>query len=183
MDNRTFDDFARSMTQSRRFILSAPLALTAGWAGLSASEAKNNGRNTPHPYGCREVGDACKRSGQCCSSICKGKPGKKTCRAHGTATCKQGVPGACTAGNPELLHCGSNSDCFCFRTTAGSNYCGDWFGGTKICHACTKDADCEALNLPPGSACVPVAMGNCAAANCEGGMMCMAPCGSEPPAQ
>jgi hypothetical protein len=184
----------RSLTSfpSRRDLLRglAATGIGLGFARLpsiaSARKRPRQGNDTPKPkpnkYGCLEVGDPCGRASQCCSGICKGKKGKKTCRAHGTATCPQRVPGVCTSTEPELLGCGGSSDCFCFRTTAGSNYCGDWFGVTKICHACKKDVDCEALGLPRGSACVPVARGHCTAADCEIGMMCMAPCGYEPPA-
>jgi len=170
--------------RQRRAFLSGALALAAARLGLAAAEAstaRTSRRSKPNQYGCLEVGNACKRASQCCSSICIGKPGKKKCRAHDIGTCKQGTPGACTADNPDLLRCGGNSNCFCFRTTAGSNFCGDWFGGTKICHSCASDADCVALGLPAGAACVPVTNGNCATTNCEGGMMCMAPCGAPAP--
>jgi hypothetical protein len=178
MEQQRFDALTRTLRSrpTRRDVLRGLAAIGIGLATTrlpAAVEAETS-------YGCRKVGGACKRASQCCSGICERRNGKKTCRAHGTATCRQGVPGVCTADIPELLRCGSNSDCFCFRTTAGSNFCGAWFGGTKICHACSKDTDCEALGLP-GSACVPVAVGNCAAVNCEGGMMCMAPCGYQPP--
>jgi hypothetical protein len=183
MDTPQFDHLTRSLARSRRTILSAPLAIAAGWLGLPGVAARTKPKSKPKPnqYGCLNVGDACGRSSQCCSSICAGKKGKKRCRGHGTETCSQKGPGACLADNPDLLHCGSNVNCYCFRTTAGSYFCGDWFGGTMICHDCAKDADCEALGLP-GSACVPVARGQCAGASCEDGMACMAPCGYQPPA-
>jgi hypothetical protein len=191
MDQNRFAAVTRAVSglPYRRDVLRGLGGMSLGW-GLShlgqSVEAKKKGKDKPrkpkpNQYGCLEVGDPCGRSTQCCSGICKGKKGKKTCQGHGTATCRQKGPGTCLADNTDLLHCGSSTDCFCFRTTAGSYFCGDWFGDTKICHACAQDADCEALGLP-GSACVPVARGQCAAANCEGGMMCMAPCGYKPPA-
>jgi hypothetical protein len=37
------------------------------------------------------------------------------------------------------------------------------------------------LGFPPGSACAPIATGNCVG-TCPTGMVCMAPCGDVPPA-
>ena len=114
----------------------------------------------PNEYGCLEVRDACRSAGQCCSGICKGKKGKKTCRAHDTGTCKQ---------DGALVPCNNRTDCGCFRTTAGSDVCAELFPPSE-CAACQRDADCLALGFPPGTACAP--------GPCEGSLACMVPCGA-----
>jgi hypothetical protein len=133
----------------------------------------------PNAFGCLEVGDPCKNATQCCSGSCDGRKGNKRCRAHDTGVCDQEAPGYCESASPFQTRCNNQSNCFCTRTTAGSNICGT-VNAPSVCTDCKKDADCEALGLPLGSACVPFSEGNCAG-NCEGGMACMALCGSEIP--
>jgi hypothetical protein len=134
----------------------------------------------PNRFGCLEVTDPCRRHTQCCSGICTGKPGRKRCRAHGTGSCSQQGIGVCTAPNPALHRCNGNPNCFCFHTTAGSNFCGSFLGGDG-CAVCTRDIDCLTLGFPAGSACVPVANGHCTEAACASAMACVPPCGFEPP--
>lgn len=131
----------------------------------------------PNEFGCLEVGDACKGADQCCSGICEGKK----CRAHGTGTCEQGVPGYCQTSPLELdkLICNNDFDCFCLHTTAGSNFCALLADGSA-CVTCQRDTDCAELGFPAGSACVPVSERHCAG-TCESGMMCLLPCGYVPP--
>lgn len=137
----------------------------------------------PNQYGCLSVGATCQNAGQCCSGVCEGKK----CRAHGVGTCKQDAPGVCTASESQVpqLTCTNNGDsCYCFRTTAGSNYCAasPAATGDPRCADCAKDADCEVLGYPAGSACIPVALGHCAG-RCPTGMACLIPCGTELPDQ
>jgi hypothetical protein len=134
---------------------------------------KKDKKAKPNAFGCLEVGDPCKSADQCCSGICEGKK----CRSHDTGTCNQEAPGVCEEGNPPKAHC-NGSICWCLRTTAGSNFCGNT-GGPSACADCQKDADCEALGFPSGSACVPYSEGNCSYCG-EGGMACVVPCGTEP---
>jgi hypothetical protein len=180
VDGIRFDTLVRSLAASRRALLGGVLAFGTAGLGLPDIAARKKPKDKPQPnqYGCLEVGDACKRASQCCSSLCKGKPRKKTCRAHGAGTCSQKGPGVCTAPNPYVLRCNNEIFCSCLRTTAGSNYCGDNF--FKECTDCQKDADCEKLGFPAGSACVPLNIGACSG-GCESGMGCFAPCGSMPP--
>ncbi|MGH2618407.1 MAG: hypothetical protein ACRDJC_24515, partial [Thermomicrobiales bacterium] len=49
------------------------------------------------------------------------------------------------------------------------------------CADCKKDADCEALGFPTGSACLPWSDGQCADDCDEIGMVCAIPCGAEIP--
>ncbi len=135
----------------------------------------------PNQFGCLEYNDPCRKHTQCCSGICTGKPGRKRCRAHGAGTCSQQDEGVCTTpDNPGALRCNSNPRCFCFETTGGNNFCGAWFD-YRACASCRRDKDCEAIGFPAGSACVPVAKGECTVSGCANGMVCMAPCGATPP--
>jgi hypothetical protein len=134
----------------------------------------------PNAFGCIAVGDLCQSGSQCCSGICEGKKGKnlQTCQAHGTGTCDQEADGFCQAEDPEKAACNAVPGCDCWRTTAGSQFCGDLNGESgSDCANCRKDADCEALGFPAGSACVPVVGRNCNSSSCE--MACLVPCGSE----
>jgi hypothetical protein len=180
---------ARLLTNgpSRRAVLrglaSAGLGLgIARWQPTAEAKKKHKHKHKakkpkPTAFGCLDVGKSCKSADQCCSGICGGKKGKKRCRAHGAGTCVQGSPGVCDPQNPTIALC-NNDECLCVRTTGGSNYCAN--GNFNQCSDCTKDADCEALGLPPGSACIPFSEGACAGP-CESGMTCVIPCGVEPP--
>jgi hypothetical protein len=183
VDSYQFDDLMRSLASSRRSLVAVVTAIAASWQSLPDVQARKRnrkrGKARPNAYGCLSVGAACKSADQCCSGICEGKKGKRTCRAHGTATCDQRAPGFCTSSNPVTTFCGNTNACACFRTTAGSNFCGtDVAPGA--CAECKKDADCAALGFPIGFACVPWSTGICAGI-CATGMFCMAPCGHVPP--
>jgi hypothetical protein len=144
---------------------------------------KKSKRPQPNAYGCLEVGDACSSEAECCSGICAGSKGRKTCQAHGTGLCPQNHVGIClaTADKVPVLKCGNSDLCFCYTTTAGSNFCGDRgprLGKTEACAACQKDADCLAQGFPAGSACAVVGNGYCSG-QCPTGMACLPPCGVE----
>ena len=184
MDQSRFPLVTRSLTRvpSRRDVLRGLVAVGLGLGAprLPAAAAAKKRRKRrkkkpagPNAYGCRSVGVACTSADECCSSICEGS----RCRAHGIGVCKQGVAGACAATSvDDLLEVACHgTNCFCFRTTAGSNYCsaGPLTGGGS-CADCEKDADCVALGYPAGSACAPVSQGICGA--CPSGTACLAPC-------
>jgi hypothetical protein len=184
MDGSRFDDLLRSFTHSRRSLLGGTMAAVAGLRAASGVDAKKKHRHKkhkkahpsrPNEFGCFEVGDPCASEADCCSSICEGG----RCRAHDTGICQQSVPGACSATSVDdlaALVC-HGTNCFCFRTTAGSNICsaGPYTGG-ESCADCKTDADCEALGFPTGSACAPSA-GICGI--CPSGTACLAPCDFE----
>jgi hypothetical protein len=180
MTDHTFDHLARSLTGSRRSLLAGVLAVAIGWLGAPGVKAKKKPKTKPKPnrYGCLDVGDPCKRDGQCCSGICKGKPGKKRCRAHDTGTCPQRRPGLCDPHQPTVTPC-NNETCVCLRTTADSNFCAN--ANSVNCADCKKDADCLAEGFPKGTACVPMTGGECTNFCDETGMACMLPCGTELP--
>ncbi len=184
MNQRRFDTWSRALvteTHSRRGALrlaslSALASLLAGIAlpGRAAAAAS-----------CRKVDQPCRRASQCCSNICRRRRGKKKCRGHGAGTCKQqGQRLVCTAQDIELSRCNNDQNCGCVRTTAGTNFCGDFFfpsGCTTCsdCAVCKRDADCERKGFPRGSACVPFSEGRCAGV-CQSGTRCMVRCGTVP---
>ena len=140
-------------------------------------------RAKPNQYGCLEVGDPCRRRQQCCSGICAGKRGKKRCRAHGAARCPQKTPGACTAKYNDIPSLKCDARCFCYRTTAGSNFCSQGvYNDKRNCAVCRRDADCVALGFPPGSACAPIPRSGTCAGFCDTGTACLAPCAVDLPA-
>jgi hypothetical protein len=139
---------------------------------------KRKPKAKPNQYGCLEVGTPCKSTEQCCSGVCEGKKGKTRCRAHGTGTCDQEMPGLCS--EPAVLAvCNGSDQCACLRSTANSNFCAQI--GQVRCIACRKDADCVAQGMPPGSACLPIVGRFCMGECPETGMVCMTPCGTMMP--
>jgi hypothetical protein len=143
------------------------LAAATGFLAKPGADAKKKRKHKkrkpkaqPNEFGCLEVGDPCKSDEQCCSGVCEGKK----CRAHDTGTCKQ---------DGQLAPCNNRTNCGCFTTTAGSDICAELFPPSD-CAACQRDADCEALGFPLGSACAPY--------DCPSGTACMVPCGKAPPA-
>ena len=140
-------------------------------------------------YGCIEVGQPCRGdSSLCCSGMSQGavpaagQPDSSRCLAHDTGTCEQDAESICTTPDLALTTCNNRSDCGCVRTTSGSNYCAELFGGpgTSQCVSCERDADCIAAGLPATSACAPVSAGRCAGI-CATGMACLVPCGPKTP--
>jgi hypothetical protein len=184
MDDGTFDQLTLLLSRltSRRAMV--------GGIGLSAislpslAGAKKRKRKKKkvkfNEFGCVSVGGFCKNADQCCSSLCEGKKGKKKCRARGAGTCDQDSPGVCLSDNPATLTCNNDALCYCYATTAGSNFCTEASMGFDVCAECQKDADCVALGYPPEFACAPAFAGACAG-SCESGMACLPPCGFAPP--
>lgn len=187
MNADRFDELTRAVTASRRLVLGGGLASAAAGLCLMGGEARKKRRKKrkkrrkkskkarPNAYGCLNVGATCKKAGRCCSGICQGKKGKRKCRAHDTGTCKQNAPAFCE-GDPVQTLCNNSPQCACLKTTGGSSICGSLSTESSQCAECRTDADCLALGLPPGSACVPFSTGVCAG-NCPTGMACAAPCG------
>ena len=187
MDQSRFTLVTHSLTRipSRRDVLRG---LVAAGLGLGVAQPpdraearkkpkkKRAKKARPNAYGCLSVGVACQSAEPCCSGICEGKK----CRAHGTGICRQDKPGICTASPNEAPALSCPVNCYCYRTTAGSNFCsGGVYTDGANCADCKKDADCLALGYAPGSACAPVSQGNCVVA-CDTGMACLYRCGEEP---
>lgn len=183
MEGTQFDSLLRGLATSRRGYLGGVLALACGWREPATGEAKRKRKKRrprkakPNAFGCLGIGQPCKNASKCCSGLCTGKKGKRKCAAHGTGTCNQDGSDYCAVGSVAL--CNGSPTCVCAGATAGSSYCGS-VTPPSGCAACTKDADCEALGFPAGSACVLWASGPCAGL-CESGTACLAPCGARAP--
>jgi hypothetical protein len=180
MNGSRFDDTLRMLTRRRSLEAGTVAVLTGLIAAPGGARKKRKHKDRkpkakPNAFGCFEVGDPCRRASDCCSSICKGKKGKRTCRAHDEGTCPQGVPDGCTSLDPRVRICNGTEACDCYRTTAGSNACLEPTRPGSVCADCHTDADCLALGLPVGSACVPVTEGDCEG-SCVGATACLAPC-------
>jgi hypothetical protein len=184
MDGSQFDNATRFFAHSRRSLFAAVLVMTAGRLGISDAEARKKRKHkkrkqraaAPNEFGCIGVGDLCQNADQCCSGICDGSKGKKTCRAHHTGGCPQGGAGQCT--DPERSQGSCNGDCFCARTTAGSDVCAaDATRGINYCSDCATDADCQDIGFPAGSVCLPLHEGTCAGV-CGSNRACFPPCGT-----
>jgi hypothetical protein len=187
MNELHFDDMLRTLTRSRRSLAAGAVAAIAGLLIAPGSDAKKKRKRKhkkrkpkaqPNEFGCFEVGDPCTSEADCCSGVCEGKK----CRAHGTDVCGQDEPGVCTAPFDDIPSLGCGTNCFCYRTTAGSNFCssGVWTGDQWNCTDCKTDADCLALGFPAGSACAQVGRGICSGW-CDSGMACLLPCGTKRP--
>lgn len=157
MDAMHFDHWIRTLStiSSRRQVVRA-LILGAITARFTTGEA------TAGP-GCKNVGKKCKKTKECCSGICKGKKGKKTCKAHDTGGCKAGQ-NVVGCGGPANVPCTTSAgvEAECFTTTGNAGYC----AGTATCFSCQRDADCIAL-CGPQAACI-----TCTACLSNGGTAC-----------
>ena len=163
MNASHFDALTRSLTgmaSSRRRLLTGMAGSALGAAIATALRAPEAAATI---VSCVPVRKRCKRSSQCCSGLCRGPKGKKTCRAHNVGTCTA-TQNFCSSST-DL--CGGGL-CGCLRTTGGASFCSR--GGTLI--DCTKDAECvEALDTP-GAACVVFAGSDCT----PEGNRCALPC-------
>ena len=165
MDPTRFDALTRALTgpaPSRRRLLTGvaggALGTVAALLGFADADA--------HHFGCVHVGKRCKRSGQCCSSRCRGPRGEKTCRAHDVDTCTAAKDACITAA----AGCGGGS-CFCLRTTGRANFCSE---GAIECRTCTTDAQCVRALGVDGAACITADYGECTCNTT--GTACVRPC-------
>lgn len=178
MDQNHFERLTRALTAipSRRDVLRG---LTGLGLGLGVprlpeiAEAKKKRRRKkkgekakPNSFGCLNVGDPCKNEGQCCSGICTGKNGNKTCRAHDTGRCSAGVRSEGCGGTRVACRTNAGALGHCATTTGNAGYCQLY----SFCIACQTDADCQAADggvLGPTAACIP-----CAGCPETGGTVC-----------
>lgn len=88
---------------------------------------------------CRGNGRPCQGGSQCCSGVCGGRRGLRTCRAapgQGICTIRD------VASDGTLsTRCDDDSGaaCFCYLTSRDTALCGEYPGA---CSACSGDADC-----------------------------------------
>ena len=162
MDAPGFDALTRALvtTGTRRRALRAGLVAALGLAGgpLGVQGAA----------ACRARGETCRRGSQCCSGLCRGPRGRKTCRRaplQGTCTIASSV----CAGT--LTPCGNDNgfDCLCRVTARGTAFCGSL--ETGACIACGSNADCEQARPGSGWVCT-----RCATCPDTGNRACIAPC-------
>jgi hypothetical protein len=109
----------------------------------------------PNAFGCLSVGVACKNADQCCSGICEGKNGKRSCRAHDTGGCKPGVRDTTCAASGTDMPCTTSAGARegrCNTTTGNAGYC----AVTRDCFECRTDMECQEF-CGPGAACIPCA--------------------------
>ena len=173
MDSDRFDRLARSLSSllTRRTLAGTVGLATFGLPGLVDAKKRKKHKKKKvkrNEFGCVNVGDLCKNNGQCCSGICKGKKGKKKCKAHDESTCQPGqhegfcaidgvnVPCVTSTGDPTGL---------CDTTTGKAGYCAH----DGECFPCAKDADCQPI-CGPQAACVV-----CAGCTETGGTGCVGP--------
>jgi hypothetical protein len=176
MNRHRFDALTRSLVSrvSRRDLVARLAGGVLAWSAAQlphlANARKRKRKNKKrkkvrfNEYGCVNVGRLCKNADQCCSGLCEGKKGKKTCRAHDQSTCQPGQSSAvCSGGANVVCTASSGAPGLCLATTGNAGYCyadGD-------CFACAKDADCEPI-CGSGAACITCA-GTCAG---RGGTFC-----------
>lgn len=160
MDHRRFDDLTSRLAAplSRRQGLGLVAALGLG-AGLLAEHAdarkhrKKKKKVTLNDFGCVDIGRYCSNGGQCCSGVCSGKRGKKTCQNHNATTCQNGVAeSGCGATVDVTCITSSGAEGVCDATTGKGAYC----AGDGGCFECKKDADCVPV-CGPLAACIPCA--------------------------
>jgi hypothetical protein len=144
MDSARFDGLARSVSTllSRRTLAGAFGLSALAIPGLAEAKKKHKHKKKKkvkfNDFGCVNVGDFCKNSGQCCSGICQGKKGKGKCQAHDQSTCQPGQQELACGGVTVDCTTSTGDDGICDTTTGNAGYCltdGD-------CFACHKDADC-----------------------------------------
>ena len=153
MDRDRFDHLARSLATllTRRrlagvFGLGA-LALPGLIGAKKRHKQKRKKKIKRNDFGCVNVGKFCKRNGQCCSGICRGKKSKKKCKAHDTGGCQAALHEADCGGVDVPCVTSTGEEGVCDATTGKAPYCtrrGD-------CFACSKDADCAPFCGPQGA--------------------------------
>jgi hypothetical protein len=179
MDGSHFDHVVRSLSGSRRWLLSGALALGAGWLGVSEVDAKKKRkpkRPKPNGFGCLKVDAACKTAGQCCSGVCAGNQSNRKCAAHNAGICRP--DGDFCLGAPQACKLLGERIAVCWLTTGKGSFCGDpgGEGPEAFCRDCNRDPDCQE-EFGPGAACIDMRRGICAdqgACADTGGTACMA---------
>lgn len=173
MDGTRFDAMAKARIAGSASRRGALRLLAGGALGLARQRLSRSGAaaQEDEAVGCLHFGRPCRRPGQCCSGVCRGKRGKETCRAHDAGTCRPNQ-NVCEQGNGAA--CNGTLRCQCLATTGGARFCA--LGDAGACAVCHRDRDCVAQGFGARSACVRV--GGCDACAAEGGTLCAVPCSS-----
>jgi hypothetical protein len=153
MDATRFDHLARALVrgqsrQTRRALVLVAFLL----AGIRREAAAHD---------CKNLNAKCKRSQKCCSGVCRGRKGRKRCKAHDTGGCPRGQDAcagsdACTTSTGNPGHCAT--------TSGNAGYC---VFGAPNCRVCTHDDECRP-QFGPRAACL-----RCA--SCPEGTACGGP--------
>ena len=152
------DRFARltravSTLLSRRTLAGTLSLSVLGLPSLADAKKKHKKRKKRkkkvkfNAFGCVDVEKFCNNGRQCCSGICNGEKGKKTCKAHDASTCQPGQD-VC-AGVVATCVSAAGENGACVRTTGNAGYC----QVSAVCRSCTKDIDCQAT-CGPQAACI-----------------------------
>jgi len=180
MDTLRFDDLARLLGRTsgrRRLVLGlagSAVGLTAGGSGEVAAR-KRKRKVRFNAFGCVDVGRSCTSADQCCSGICRGKKGKKRCKAHDTGGCRPGIQDTTcgTDANPgtnvPCTTASGNPNGLCGTTTGNAGYCLQ----SGECRACARDAECREFCQDERAACI-----RCDDCPETGGTSCAGPSGS-----
>ena len=153
MDDSGFDATARAVSRStsrRDAIRMLAAGAALGLLGRDAADAV---------AACVRVGKRCNHAAQCCSGICHGPRGKRSCRAHDVGSCTLDQDDFCTDRDVQRANCNQTAGCSCYTTTGGARFCGQ--DESAFCPAtgtCGRDPDCGA-----GAACAVklLACGGC----------------------
>ena len=156
---------------SRRHVLLGLLGAGLAFRGaqtpeVAHAEKRRSRRVKRNAFGCVNVGGICQNAGQCCSGICEGKKGKRTCREHDGGTgCRAGLIEDGCGGTVDVACTTSTGQTgICNTTTGNAGYC-IAIGGASPIPGCTKDADCRALCGTDAAVCI----------RCEGAGVCAGP--------
>ena len=145
MDSARFAELTRwfSTLLSRRTLTGALGLGTLALPGLVEARKKHRHKKHRHKkkvtfndFGCVDVGDFCQNADQCCSGICEGKKGEKTCQAHNQSTCQAGDDSCVTF--PISCTSDTGASGTCDITTGSASYC----VVDSACFDCARDADC-----------------------------------------
>jgi hypothetical protein len=171
LDFRHVEDLARTLARasSRRDILrglaGAGLGLAIARPSLPVEARKRRKRKTrkprkprtpqatPNAFGCLNVGDPCTGPGECCSGICEGTQGGRTCRAHHTGDCPAGIEIEGCGGTEISCSHGDDNNGVCSTTTGNAGYC----LLTADCYPCKTDFECQRAKggfFGPTAACI-----------------------------
>jgi hypothetical protein len=141
MDDVQLDAAAIRLAQlvtRRGAITTLAATATAGLLGRESADAA---------AACVHVGNRCKHAAQCCSGICHGSRGKKSCRSHGAGTCAPNQDDFCTDRDIQRANCNQTPGCSCYTTTGGARFCGqDASAFCPTTGTCARDADCGVDN-------------------------------------
>jgi hypothetical protein len=178
VDQQHFDGVPRSLRggPTRRHVLRGLLAAAGlGWGGArwpagAAARRKRTRTVRRNAFGCVDVGGFCTDAGQCCSGVCRGKRGKKRCRAHDADVCTAGQRDVNCGGQDVACTSGTGQPGVCETTTGNAPYC----AGSLWVVPCATDRECRRY-CGPRAACLRCGFYSAGAPTCAGPDACSDP--------